>query len=98
MLNESHEEVELTEDEDEETRFTDNIKIDGLEDTPISYTEGEETYGEDSDIFNDEFNEFGQEDDSESESMDELLDEDFEFEDDGLELEFDDSDDEDPLE
>ena len=100
VLNEKHEEVELTEDDDEETRFTDNIKIDGLEDTPIAYPE-ETTSFEDEE--GDEFNEFNEDEfatseDEDSEEPGGLIDDDLDFGNDDFEdLGFDDSDDE-PLE
>jgi len=42
VLSESREEIEIGEDDDEETRFTDNINIAGLEDTPILPSEEDE--------------------------------------------------------
>ncbi len=100
VLNEKHEEVELTEDDDEETRFTDNIKIDGLEDTPIAYPEENTPFeDEEGDEFN-EFNEdeFASDEDEDSEEPGGLIEDDLDFgNDDFNDLGFDDSDDE-PLE
>ena len=99
VLNEAHEEIELGEDEDEETRFTDNIKIDGLEDTPNAYpADTDEDVFEDEEGF-DDFDDFG-DSDGEEEPLDDgdLLDGDLEFEDDDLSFDFDGSDDDEPLE
>ena len=94
VLNEAHEEIELAEDDDEETRFTDNIKIDGLEDTPSNpYPEEEEPYDEDDDSF-DEFDDFGDSDSDEMPDAGELLEDDLDFEDD----DFDFGSDDEPLE
>ena len=49
VLSETREEIEIGEDDDEETRFTDNINISGLEDTPIQPMEDEDEDDEDID-------------------------------------------------
>ncbi len=77
VLNEAHEEIELGEDDDEETRFTDNIKIDGIEDVPNNYSEDDDSYDDEGD---DDFDDFGDDfDDAENgeePSADDLLEED----------------------
>ena len=100
VLNEKHEEVELTEDEDEETRFTDNIKIDGLEDTPITYPEETTSFEDEEDDEFQEFNDddFGGSEDEESEEAGELIEDDLDFGDDDFDLGFDDPDDDEHLE
>ena len=57
VLSETREEIEIGEDDDEETRFTDNINISGLEDTPNLPMEDED----EEDEFDDE--DFGEFDD-----------------------------------
>ena len=72
----SREEIEIGEDDDEETRFTDNINIAGLEDTPIIPVEDE-----DEDL--DDMEEFDDFDDSEDSDMDGMLiEDDFDLDDD----------------
>ena len=77
VLNEAHEEIELGEDDDEETRFTDNIKIDGIEDVPNNYSEDDDSYDDEGD---DDFDDFGDDfDDAENgeePGADDLLEED----------------------
>ncbi len=76
VLSESREEIEIGEDDDEETRFTDNINIAGLEDTPIApmADEGDEDDFDDMD----EFDEFDDGDDSDMDGM--LIEDDFDLE------------------
>ncbi|MBR0081862.1 MAG: DNA-directed RNA polymerase subunit beta [Clostridia bacterium] len=95
VLNEAHEEIELGEDDDEETRFTDNIKIDGLEDLPTNpYPEEGEGFDDEDDLdYDGEGYDFGDGDDA-SEGM-LLEDDDLDFG--GDDFDFDGSDDE-PLE
>ena len=59
VLSESREEIEIGEDDDEETRFTDNINISGLEDTPNLPMTDEDEDDEDLDDldFGDDFDE-----------------------------------------
>ncbi len=59
VLSESREEIEIGEDDDEETRFTDNINISGLEDTPNLPMSDEDEEDEDLDDldFGDDFDE-----------------------------------------
>ncbi len=59
VLSESREEIEIGEDDDEETRFTDNINISGLEDTPNLPMSDEDEDDEDLDDldFGDDFDE-----------------------------------------
>ena len=96
VLNEAHEEIELGEDDDEETRFTDNIKIDGLEDLPTNpYPDEEEPYDDEDDLDYDDSgfeDDFGDEDDEE---VEDVLEDDLDFADD--DFDFGGSDDE-PLE
>ena len=76
VLSEDREEIEIGEDDDEETRFTDNINIAGLEDTPIIPVEDE-----DEDL--DDMEEFDDFDDSEDSDMDGMLiEDDFDLDDD----------------
>jgi DNA-directed RNA polymerase subunit beta len=76
VLSESREEIEIGEDDDEETRFTDNINISGLEDTPNLPMSDED---EDDDLddldFGDDFDEG-----SDMDGM--LIDDEFDLEDD----------------
>ncbi len=74
VLSESREEIEIGEDDDEETRFTDNINIAGLEDTPILPSEEDE---------DDELDELDDIDFGEDEEDDEFgLDDDLDLDDD----------------
>jgi DNA-directed RNA polymerase subunit beta len=85
VLSESREEIEIGEDDDEETRFTDNINISGPEDIPNLPMEDEE----DEDEFDDdEFNEF--DDDSDMGGV--LIDDAFDLGDD-MDLDLDNEDD-----
>ena len=87
VLSETREEIEIGEDDDEETRFTDNINISGLEDTPIQPMEDEDE--EDEDIDDIDFDtDFG---DSDMDDM--LIDGDLDLEDD-MDMDF--GDEEDP--
>ena len=87
VLSETREEIEIGEDDDEETRFTDNINISGLEDTPnLPMAEEEEDDFEDLDDF-DDFEE------GSAGMGDMLLDDEFDLDDDmGLDLPDGDSD------
>ena len=88
VLSESREEIEIGEDDDEETRFTDNINISGLEDTPMQPMEGED---EDEDEIEDleGFEDFG----GEGSDMDDMLmDDEFDLGDD-MDLDLDGEDD-----
>ncbi|MBR3038076.1 MAG: DNA-directed RNA polymerase subunit beta, partial [Clostridia bacterium] len=76
VLSEDREEIEIGEDDDEETRFTDNINIAGLEDTPIIPVEDED---EDLDDM-DEFDDFDDSEDSDMDGM--LIEDDFDLDDD----------------
>ena len=100
VLNEAREEIELAEDEDEETRFTDNIKIDGPEDIPNNYpVEEEEEPLDDEDDF-DSFGDSlfdGSDDEGEVEGAGDMLDDDLGYDPD-FDFDFSDSDDDDPIE
>ena len=80
VLSETREEIVIGEDDDEDTRFTDNIKIDGLEDTKIA-TSGEDEIREDD---FDEFDEFEDDFDDafDDDSFDDLEEDDSDFGDD----------------
>ena len=87
VLSETREEIEIGEDDDEETRFTDNINISGLEDTP-NLPVADEDEDEDEDIDDIDFDgDFG--DDSD---MDDMLDDDFDLDTD-LDMDLGDDDD-----
>ena len=95
VLNEAHEEIELAEDDDEETRFTDNIKIDGLEDTPMNpYPSDDESLDDEENDDYDDFDEFGDSDADDDAEMGELLEDGLDFEDE----DFDFGSDDEPLE
>ncbi|MBR2592965.1 MAG: DNA-directed RNA polymerase subunit beta, partial [Oscillospiraceae bacterium] len=100
VLNEAREEIELAEDEDEETRFTDNIKIDGPEDIPNNYpVEEDEEPLDDEDDF-DSFGDSlfdGSDDEGEVEGTEDMLDDDLGYDPD-FDFDFSDSDDDDPIE
>ncbi len=68
VLSETREEIEIGEDDDEETRFTDNINISGLEDTPnLPMPEEDEDEEDLGDL--DEFDDFDDEEDSDMDGM-----------------------------
>jgi len=87
VLGESREEIEIGEDDDEETRFTDNINISGLEDTPIQPMEDEDEDEEDIDDID-----FGGDFDEDSDMDDALMDDEFDLGDD-MDLDLGDEDD-----
>ncbi len=82
VLDENREEIVIGEDDDEETRFTDNINISGLEDAPASDLDEEDDEDTDEDF--DDFDDFDDEDDEEE--TDEPLDDDALPEDDSFGL------------
>ena len=86
VLSEDRTEIEIGEDDDEETRFTDNINIAGLEDTPMMPIAEEDD--EDLDDL-DEFDDFDDGDASDMDGM--LIEDDFDLDDD-LDLDLGDSD------
>ena len=86
VLSEDRTEIEIGEDDDEETRFTDNINIAGLEDTPMMPIAEED----DDDL--DDLDEFDDFDDGDASDMDGMLiEDDFDLDDD-LDLDLGDSD------
>jgi DNA-directed RNA polymerase subunit beta len=87
VLSETREEIEIGEDDDEETRFTDNINISGLEDTPNLPMADEDEDDEDIDDidFDGDFDEG-----SDMDGM--LMDDEFDLEDD-MDLDLGDEDD-----
>ena len=86
VLSEDRTEIEIGEDDDEETRFTDNINIAGLEDTPMT------PIAEDDDDDLDDLDEFDDFDDGDASDMDGMLiEDDFDLDDD-LDLDLGDSD------
>ena len=88
VLSETREEIEIGEDDDEETRFTDNINISGPEDIPLQPMEDEDEDDEDIDNINFD-DDFGDEADMD----DMLLDDDLDLGDD-MDMDF--GDEEDP--
>ncbi len=87
VLSETREEIEIGEDDDEETRFTDNINISGLEDTPNLPMADEDE--DDEDIDDIDFDgDFGE--GSDMDGM--LMDDEFDLEDD-MDLDLGDEDD-----
>ena len=89
VLSETREEIEIGEDDDEETRFTDNINISGLEDTPnlpMSEEDDDEDLGD-----LDDFDDFDDDEGSDMDGM--LIDDEFDLEDD---MDLDLGDEEDP--
>ena len=88
VLSESREEIEIGEDDDEETRFTDNINISGLEDTPIQPMEDTDEDDEDIDDID-----FDGDFDEESDMDGMLMDDEFDL---GDDLDLDLGDEEDP--
>ena len=86
VLSEDRTEIEIGEDDEEETRFTDNINIAGLEDTPMM------PIAEDDDDDLDDLDEFDDFDDGDASDMDGMLiEDDFDLDDD-LDLDLGDSD------
>ena len=90
VLSETREEIEIGEDDDEETRFTDNINISGPEDIPLQPMEDEDEDDEDIDNINFD-DDFGDEADMD----DMLLDDDLDLGDD-MDMDMDFGDEEDP--